>query len=181
MKYDAHINVEYVGSVKSIKYVFKYIFKGKDKECVVIRDGENVVVDCDEIKSYQDMRYLSSMEAAWRIQQYPLHSRSYWVIRFPVHLEGQQNIIFEEEDEINEDNINEYNKDSMLMGWFKLNEENHEETENMLYSEIPKNFTWDKKERKWKRRRRGVNKIVVRLSHVCFRDFKRFCFICYLE
>ena len=51
-------------------------------------------------------------------------------------MKDSKNIIFEEEEEINEENINEYNKDSMLMGWFKLNEENHGETDNMIYSEI---------------------------------------------
>ena len=53
----------------------------------------------DEITEYIDGRYLSPMEAAWRLQEFPLCGRSHTVIRLAVHTENQQRIIFEENKE----------------------------------------------------------------------------------
>ena len=48
----------------------------------------------DEITEYIDGRYLSPMEAAWRLQEFSLCARSHTVIRLAVHTENQQRIIF---------------------------------------------------------------------------------------
>ena len=67
-KYRAHINVEACASVKSVKYLFKYVYKGHD--CVnmemVMEDGEVR----DEIKLYLNCRYVSAPEAMWRLSEY---------------------------------------------------------------------------------------------------------------
>ena len=49
-KFDAHINVEICTTVKCVKYIYKYINKGSDKA--------NVEFSRDEIKCYQDARYV---------------------------------------------------------------------------------------------------------------------------
>ena len=38
MKYNCHINVEYCASVTSMKYIFKYEFKGNDMATVAVID-----------------------------------------------------------------------------------------------------------------------------------------------
>ena len=59
-KFDCHINVEYCASVKAIKYIFKYNLKGTDQANVEVAEDEQ---NYDEIKSYINMRYVSSCEA----------------------------------------------------------------------------------------------------------------------
>ena len=66
MMFNCHINVEVCSSIISVKYLFKYVYKGHDKQVVhVDPDNENVVIN--EIKRFQDARYVSPPEAIWRI------------------------------------------------------------------------------------------------------------------
>ncbi|KAL4143309.1 hypothetical protein QTP88_005655 [Uroleucon formosanum] len=58
----AHINVEITSSIKSIKYVCKYVTKGSDHAAF----GLGKTDDTDEIKIYESDRYISSSEAAWK-------------------------------------------------------------------------------------------------------------------
>ena len=55
-KFDAHINVEICSSVKSIKYLFKYVYKRYDCATLELRvssDGEqHNVAGIDEISTY---------------------------------------------------------------------------------------------------------------------------------
>ena len=61
----AHISVEARASVKSVKYLFKYVYIGHD--CanmeMAMEDGEVR----DEIKLYLNCRYVSASEAMWRL------------------------------------------------------------------------------------------------------------------
>jgi hypothetical protein len=58
LKYRAHINVEACATAKSVKYLFKYVYKGHD--CanmeMVTEDGEAR----DEIKTYLNCRYYNN-------------------------------------------------------------------------------------------------------------------------
>ena len=60
--FKAHINVESCQSVKSIKYVCKYINKGSDMAVYEVQDSTR-----DEVAQYQTGRSVSTPEAAWRI------------------------------------------------------------------------------------------------------------------
>lgn len=42
-KYDAHINVEVCSTVKSVKYLYKYVFKGHDMATVEVQDCRNEI------------------------------------------------------------------------------------------------------------------------------------------
>ena len=53
-KYRCHINVESIASVKAIKYIYKYVYKGHDR--TTMQFGRSI----DEIKLYLDVRYISS-------------------------------------------------------------------------------------------------------------------------
>ncbi|KAF0310104.1 hypothetical protein FJT64_018853 [Amphibalanus amphitrite] len=52
--------------------------------------GEPAVVD--EIATFQQGRYLSAMEVAWRLLQYPVHEHLPTVEALPVHLSGQDRL-----------------------------------------------------------------------------------------
>ncbi|XP_044588730.1 uncharacterized protein LOC123267907 [Cotesia glomerata] len=98
--YNAHINVEFCSSVKSIKYICKYVHKGSD---MAVFRVENTNVNAppvnknDEITLYQIGRYISSNEAVWRIFGFPIHERDPAVVQLAVHLENGQRVYFTNE------------------------------------------------------------------------------------
>ena len=46
----------------------------------------------DEISDYQNARYVSSNEAAWRILEFPIHERDPPVQQLAVHLENGHSV-----------------------------------------------------------------------------------------
>ena len=72
LKFDAHINLESCSSVKSVKYLYKYVYKGYDStniKATTVSDGSTKST-VDEIATYLDMRYISAPEAVWRIFEF---------------------------------------------------------------------------------------------------------------
>jgi hypothetical protein len=88
--FKAHINVEYCNSVKSIKYICKYVNKGSDMAVFGLKSENRT----DEITQYQMGRYVSSNEAVWRILNFSIHDRHPTVVHLSVHLENGQRVYF---------------------------------------------------------------------------------------
>jgi hypothetical protein len=63
VKFDAHINVEWCNMSRSVKYLFKYIHKGVDYICGVLKEKGLNDDQIDGIKKYLEMRYISTIEA----------------------------------------------------------------------------------------------------------------------
>ena len=67
--YRAHINVEVWSSVKSVKFLFKYIYKGHDSALMEIRhnlednNAQNNAYERDEVREYLSCRCVSPPEA----------------------------------------------------------------------------------------------------------------------
>ena len=146
-KYQAHINVEACTSIKSIKYVFKYVYKGHD--CASIERVEVDPLTYDEIRTYLDTRYLSAPEACWRIREFPLTEKSHTVYRLDVHLEHEHNVVFNHDDNLEE--VVENSRKTKLTEYFTLNR-NLPAARNYLYTEIPIHFTWNESGKYWKER-----------------------------
>ena len=53
-KYKAHINLEACISIKSVKYIFKYVYKGHD--CANIEVQETGQLCHDEVSTFLDAR-----------------------------------------------------------------------------------------------------------------------------
>ena len=88
--FKAHINVEYCHSVKSIKYICKYVNQGSDMAVFgVAAENSN-----DEITHFQMGRHVSSKEAMWRIFSFPIHERHPTVVNIFVHLVKGQMFYF---------------------------------------------------------------------------------------
>ena len=83
-KYCSHINLEACTSVKSVKYLFKYVYKGYD--CANIQVTASNEFTHDEVTTFFDARYVSAPEAFWRLSEYEMHQQSHTIIRLPVHL-----------------------------------------------------------------------------------------------
>ncbi|KAF0774395.1 hypothetical protein AaE_001905 [Aphanomyces astaci] len=74
--FDAHITVEFCYSVKAIKYIFKYIYKGSDQAVFEIsNNSNNAAVENDEINQYQVGWYINSNEAVSTILGFSIHDR----------------------------------------------------------------------------------------------------------
>ncbi|XP_021773625.1 uncharacterized protein LOC110737596 [Chenopodium quinoa] len=72
-KYDCHINVEVCSTIKAVKYLYKYIYKGRDLVVFALSNPDNISIG-DEISSFQIARWISPPEAAWPIFRFPLNS-----------------------------------------------------------------------------------------------------------
>ena len=77
LKYRAHINVEFCASIKAIKYLYKYVYKGSDRATVTMQAGqERVGIEIeehqDEPEQYENKRYIGASEACWRILGNPI-------------------------------------------------------------------------------------------------------------
>ncbi|XP_046745540.1 uncharacterized protein LOC124410885 [Diprion similis] len=139
---NCHINVEVVSSIKSVKYLYKYIHKGHDAAAVTVVDGNPSIVEHDEIRDYLETRYVGPVEACWRILSKPLHDKSHSITRLPVHLPNQQSIIIQ--DEHNEDGIRAaLDKQSMLIDYFALNARDPQ-ARQYVYGDIPIYYVFKK-------------------------------------
>ncbi|KMQ84790.1 hypothetical protein RF55_17116, partial [Lasius niger] len=73
-----------------------YIYKGHDAATITIEPiTENAVIDHDEIRDYIEARYVGPVEASWRILDKKLQDKSHSIMRLPVHLPNEQNVIIE--------------------------------------------------------------------------------------
>ncbi|XP_024963105.1 uncharacterized protein LOC112503276 [Cynara cardunculus var. scolymus] len=158
-RYQAYINVEWCNQTSSIKYLFKYINKGPDKAIAAIVENSNdevTINDVDEIKEYYDCRYLLACEASWSIFGYDVHYRTPSVLRLPFHLPGQQQMVFGDEDDIENVLNRPYVASSMFLTWMNCNQI-YQEARELTYVEIPTKFVWKLEERRWDRRKKGFS------------------------
>lgn len=144
--FNAHINVEWCHSVKSIKYICKYINKGSDQAIFALTNK------FDEVGIYQIGRYISTNEAVWKILGFPLHQRHPVVQHLAVHLENGQRIYFSSTDNVQ--HILNHSKNTTLLAFFNLCQVD-DFAKTLLYHEVPKYFTWDSNNHTFSRRKRG--------------------------
>ncbi len=126
--FNCHINVEVCTSVAAIKYLYKYVYKGHDRAQVDVGPVDAVALDGtapaqprmrDEIKIYQDGRYVSASEAYHRLYGFDLHKEHPNVVRLAVHLKGRQTILFQEG--TNATAVLNRNPHTTLTAWFTFN------------------------------------------------------------
>ncbi|XP_044591402.1 uncharacterized protein LOC123269633 [Cotesia glomerata] len=160
---NCHINVEIVASIKAVKYLFKYIYKGHDCASVDILNPETErVIDHDEIREFIEGRYIGPVEACWRILNKELQQKSHAFIRLPVHLPNQHTVTIDESG--TDDVINKaLEKQTMLIDYFALNARD-EEARNFSYAEIPSHYVFKKSSNdsnvhSWNNRKKQLNVI----------------------
>lgn len=147
--FKAHINVEYCSSVKSIKYVCKYINKGSDMAVFGITDENRY----DEILRYQMGRYISSNEAVWRILGFPIHDRNPAVFHLSVHLENGQRVYFTSQ---TAQKVVNQPLNTTLTAFFKLCQ-NDPFAKTLFYPDVPSYYTWDTSRRVFSRQKKGIS------------------------
>ncbi|PIA60444.1 hypothetical protein AQUCO_00300153v1 [Aquilegia coerulea] len=159
VKYQCHINVEACNQERTVKYLFKYIHKGKDRATVVIErnnegthnDGEERVTIIDEVKTYLDCRYISASEASWRIFGFSTQFRDPSVERLPFHLEDEQQVTFIDTDDTTEVLQRESTTKTKFLQWMEVNKANPEnpDANDLTYAEFPTRWRWVEKDLEW--------------------------------
>ncbi|XP_064644731.1 uncharacterized protein LOC135498406 [Lineus longissimus] len=168
-KFNAHINLEACTSIKSVKYLFKYVYKGHD--CANIRITETNQLTHDEIHTFLDTRYISPPEAFWRLSKFKMQDKSHTIYRLAIHLRNQQPVYFEEghhQDAV----AAATGKHTMLTAYFSINAQ---EQTPYLYTEFPQYYVWDKAHRTWKPRKQRGDKIITRIYSVTPKDHEKYC------
>ena len=145
--FNAHINMEFFKSVKSIKYVYKYIKQGSDMVVFYLREQDH-----DEVRQYQTGRDISSNEAVWRILGFPIHERHPTIQHLAVHLENGQRVFFNPASAPRV--AQEPPKAPSLTAFFKLSTED-DFVRTIFYWQVSQYYTWSKSSRKWQRRKAG--------------------------
>ncbi|KAI7743226.1 hypothetical protein M8C21_009806, partial [Ambrosia artemisiifolia] len=121
-----------------------------DKQVIQIdQDNHHAVIN--EIKRFQDARYISPPEAMWRIFKFPLSQIQPAVLPLQLHLPNNQNVTFTENAVMSEILTTERNKKTMLTAFFEENRL-HATARQHLYKDFPTHYTWDKKTRSWGQR-----------------------------
>src|SRR6266436_10121970 len=163
-----HVNVEFCANLLgSIKYIHKYISKGPDHATIIVSpDGA-----ADEIHHYQDCRYISPPEAMWCIFQIALHGCTPTVYHLQLHLQGENQVYFDPDQELPHAVQQAANRRSMLDGFyivsallckfhatlthsFQANRE-YDFAKDVLYQDFPSYSTWKAKEMVWAPWKRG--------------------------
>jgi hypothetical protein len=111
-----------------------------------------IIGDGDEIKQYLDARYISAPEAHHRLYEFRMHEELPNVVRLQVHLENQQNVFFDPNN--NPERALERAQKTQLLQFFKANADNVGNARELTFQEFPNHFAWDQKQRKWNHRKK---------------------------
>jgi hypothetical protein len=175
MRYNCHINVEICSSIKSVKYLYKYIYKGHDRTSFTVDangDEQRVV---NEIKQYRDARMITAIEAVYRLFGFKLYSMWPPVLQLQVHLPGMHMVAYKDTDDLRDVIERAKSQKSMLTEYFKMNAINPT-ARKLLYKEFPEHFTWNKTGKFWKPRVRKNRMQIGRLVYVNINEGDRYFF-----
>jgi hypothetical protein len=150
--FNCHINVEVCSSIKAVKYLYKYIYKGHDRASVCVNEtSENV--DIDEIKQYRDARWVTPPEALWRIYGFELSKTNPPVMQLQLHLPNMHMVSYPGKKEIKEIINRDGVEKSMLTAYFEANKID-ERARTILYRDFPEHYTWQIKGKFWQKRKK---------------------------
>lgn len=150
-KFNCHINVECAVSLASMAYTFKYIQKGPDRGAIELANK-------DEIKAWQDGRYISAPDAVHRLLQYPIHHQTPNVVRLAIHLPDHHMVFYREGANLEQVLQQGRNKKTSLTAFFAANAdpgELGEQARAMTYQEFPQRLRFCASSAKWTIRKQG--------------------------
>lgn len=140
--FNCHINVEACSSIKSVKYLFKYIYKGHDRASVAVREAgkKDDKGNIDEITQYKEARWVTPPEAMWRIYSFDLSKNHPQVQQLQLHLPDMHMVTYHKQDKIERVVKRPGADESMLTVYFDYNRL-HEEARGILYCDFPEHYT----------------------------------------
>jgi hypothetical protein len=141
MRYNCHINVEACSSIKAVKYLFKYVYKGHDQASISVNADQHERDDgvINEIRQYRNARYISPPEAVHRIFGFPMFGVYPAVLQLQLHLPDMQSVTYNEEENL-EDVVNRPGSNrSTLTEYFSKNREERA-ARKILYREFLEHY-----------------------------------------
>ncbi|XP_027083756.2 uncharacterized protein [Coffea arabica] len=170
--FDCHINVEICSTVKLVKYLYKYIFKGHDLISFNLLDQESSGT-IDEINSFLQARWVSPSEALWRIYEFRLTEMNPTVYTLQVHFLNQQFVSFDKSSDLWYLLRKIDFSKAMLTEFFRMNKTNAT-AQNLkcLYRDFPRHFVWTPKTKTWSERSRRT--VIGRLVTIESREGERY-------
>ena len=109
------------------------------------QQGENnseSVPTIDEIRHYQNVRYISAFEAAWRLFSFSMVEHETSFERLEVYLEGHHVVNYKEGEHENAKIVGK-EKSTKLIVYFTANQK-YPNACHIHYVDFPKYFRWDK-------------------------------------
>jgi hypothetical protein len=164
MLYNCHINVKICSSIKAVKYLYKYIYKGHDAASYSVDQSEKEDKVINEIKQYRDARCLTPPEAAYQLHGFPLYHVAPSILQLTVHLPGMHMVAYSPTDDLHDVVNHERSQKSMLTEYFRMNSIDPFATK-YLYREFPEVYHWDKPGKFWMRRKQRAQ--IGRMVYVC--------------
>lgn len=105
----------------------------------------------DEIQRFIDSRYISAVEAAWRIFHFTIHRQVPNVVRLQVHLPGYHFVAFDPEEPPEQILARIAGEKTTLTAFFRANL--HPEkaliARKLTYQEFPQEFVYDDEDKEW--------------------------------
>jgi hypothetical protein len=143
--FNAHINVEVFVGIRSVKYLFKYVYKGPDRVAAMI------VGPINKIQQYIDGRYLSVAEGVDSLLSFKKHIEWPPITRLVVHLPRQHNVIFNENEDLAIVAERATRQKTTLTAYFAYNAQNVD-GQQVMYTNFPANHVWKIREKVWSAR-----------------------------
>ena len=176
--YNCHLNVEYAASIQSVKYLYKYIYKGSDSAYIsIVSEDDNEYIP-QELDNFIKCRYFGAAEACWRIFGFKMGKQFPSVESLPVHLPGKQITYFDEE---TNELVREH-KTTEFLEYFKNNAKEKKKPltvkqlgefpdgtlqpsgPELLYTQYPQFYCWTS-DKKWKRRS-NIRRLTPKVSRM---------------
>jgi hypothetical protein len=173
MLYNCHINVEICSSIKAVKYLYKYIYKGPDRVSYSANKSDNCdKVVIDEIKRFRHARCVAPLEARYRLNGFSLYQMYPPVLQLTVYLPGLHMVAYNDRDDLHNVINHEQSQKSMLTEYLRMNSVNPF-ANSFLYREFPEYFRWDRMEKEWLRRKQRTQ--IGRMVYACPAEGERYC------
>ena len=166
-KFKCHINVEYVGRIGPVKYLYKYIYKGHDCASIKIVENQRSLI-YNEADTYVEGRCITPPEACWQLFGHEIQRKSRIVQRLNIHLRGQYRM--QDIDQAQEDLADIGQKGSMLEAYFRHNQVLKQMQTNQnyyYYWQMPEHFKWVGKTSTWELRIRRL-RVIGRIHNVSY-------------
>ncbi len=167
-KYHAHINVEICSSISTVKYLYKYVYKGPDRATVVVErrvdtpgqenNAQAIVANGEwqnhnEIKTYLEGCYVFAFETSWRLFSFRMHDGTPSVTHLAVHKLRMHTVMYNDNANIFETVSNKQNQKTTFTEYFQANT-NYPLAKEVMYMDFPSLFTWTNGTKKWTIRQR---------------------------
>ncbi|XP_021722692.1 uncharacterized protein LOC110690169 [Chenopodium quinoa] len=139
MLFDCHLNVEVCSTIKAVKYLYKYVYKGHDRISYNVVGSYSEPVD--EIHQYQSGRWVSPCKAAWRIFSFDLFEMHPSVFSLQVHLPYMQTVHVRPHEKLRSVVLDDKRSRTQLTDFFAMNTDT-EHGLGYLYGEFCEHYTW---------------------------------------